>query len=188
MYWAELQAQLISERLENRMLAQHASWTDFGTSSIGGGGAATTQITVSASNVDNIIRAFKRLVNAANGMNLAARNGLGIAWRAADFEFLEEFVQANGFTTADVALQNGAVSGLRYMGVDHYISTSHTANHVFATVKKAGSLGILKDTFVQIKIPQDPNLQSGIGIISRVDFGFAWWNNLDSLYYDINVV
>ena len=187
MYWAELQGQLINERLENRMLNQHASWTDFGTLSIGGGGADTTTITVSASNIDDIIRAFKRRVNTANGSNMAARNGLGIVWRPADFELLEAFMQANGFVMADAALQDGAVSGVRFMGVDHYISNDHTANHVFATVKKAGSLGILRDTFGQIKIIQDPLNISGVGVVSRVDYIFAWWNNYDSLYYDVNV-
>lgn len=188
MYWADLQGQLINERLENRMMAQHASWTDFGTSDIGGGGSSTTQITVSATNIDDIIRALKRVINVANGIDLMARNGLGIIWRPADFEILEAFVQANGFNTADMALKNGAVSGLHYMGVDHYISNEHTANHVLATVKKVGTLGILRDTFGQVKITQDPNLQSGIGIIARVDFGFKWWNNYDALYYDVNVV
>lgn len=187
MYWAELQGQLISERLENRLGAQNASWTDFGTNSIGGGGSETTLITVTSTNVDDIIRAFKRRVNVANGINIAARNGLGIIWRPADFEILEAFIQANGFTTADMALQDGAVAGIRYMGVDHYITNDNAANHLFATVKKTGSLGILKSTFGQIKIIQDPNLQSGVGVVSRVDFGFAWWNNYDSLYYDINV-
>lgn len=188
MYWADLQGQLINERLENRMLNQHTNWTDFGTSSIGGGGSTTTQITVSATNIDDIIRAFKRLVNTANGIDIAQRNGLGIVWRPADFEILEAFIQANGFNTADMALKNGAVTGVHYMGVDHYISNDHQDNHVFAAVKKVGTLGILTDTFGQVKITQDPSLQSGIGIISRVDYGFAWWNNYDALYYDINVV
>ena len=188
MYWADLQGQLINERLEVQVLAEHGSWTNFGTADIGAGGTSSSQITVSATNIDDIIRGFKRVVNEANGLDIAARNGLGIVWRPADFEILEAFVQANGFNTADMALKNGAVAGMHYMGVDHYISNDHTANHLFATVKKTGTLGILTDTFGQVKITQDPNLQSGIGIISRVDYGFAWWNNYDALYYDINVV
>ena len=188
MYWADLQGQLINERLEVQVLAEHGSWTNFGTADIGAGGTSSSQITVSATNIDDIIRGFKRVVNEANGLDIAARNGLGIVWRPADFEILEAFVQANGFNTADMALKNGAVAGMHYMGVDHYISNDHAANHLFATVKKTGTLGILTDTFGQVKITQDPNLQSGIGIISRVDYGFAWWNNYDALYYDINVV
>ena len=188
MYWADLQGQIINERLENRFLAQHASWTDFGTSDIGGGGSSTTQITVSATNIDDIIRGGKRVVNTANGIDLMARNGVAFIWRPADFETLEAFIQANGFNTADMALKNCAVSGVHYMGVDHYISNEHTANHVWFGVKKVGTLGILRDTFGQVKITQDPGLKSGVGIISRVDFGFKWWNNYDALYYDVNVV
>lgn len=187
MYWAELQAKLIQEHLEAQMLAQHASWTDFGTASIGAGGADTTQITVSGTNIDDIIRAFKRRVRAANGQAIAARNGMGIVWRPADFEYLEMFVQANGFVEADRALKGGIDFGLRYMGIDHYFSNDHTANHLLAAVKKTANVGILRSTYGQVVITQDPNLQSGIGIISRVDYAFAFWNNYDSLYYDINV-
>lgn len=187
MYWAELQGQLIQEAIEVAYLGQHASWTDFGTLSIGGGGTETTQITVSASNIDDIIRALKRRIRVANGQAMASRNGMAIIWRPADFEYLEAFVQANGFVTADDALKQGTETGLRYMGVDHYFSNDHTANHLFAGVKKAGSFGILRDTWGQIVITQDPNLQSGVGVISRADYGFAWWNNNDALYYDINV-
>ena len=187
MYWAELQAQLLQEYLEAQFLAAHASWTDFGLLSIGGGGAATTTITVSASNIDDIIRGLKREIREANGQAMAARNGIGIVWRPQDFEYLEAFVQANGFVTADRALKEGTEMGLRYMGVDHYFSNDHTANHLFAGVKKTGSLGILRATWGQVVITQDPNLQSGVGIISRVDHGFAWWNNYDSIYFDINV-
>lgn len=187
MYQADLQGTLISEDVESKWLAQHGSWTDFGTSSISAGGADTDQITVSANNIDDIIRALKRRIMAANGMKLAQRNGIGIVWRPADFEILESFMQANGFNTADMTLKNGAVVGVSYMGVDHFVSNSHTANHVFGGVKKVGSLGILRDTWGQIIVKDDPAKTSGIGIISRYDYGFAWWNNFDSLYYDINV-
>jgi len=39
---------LLNEYVEGAVLARHESWTDFGTLSIGGGGAATDPITVSA--------------------------------------------------------------------------------------------------------------------------------------------
>ena len=55
---------------------------------------------------------------------------------AADFEILEAFTQANGFQEADKALKAGTVEGLHYLGVDHFWSNEHTANHVFAGVKK----------------------------------------------------
>ena len=94
MYWADLQATLVNEHLETQFLAQHASWTDFGTVSIGAGGAATDQITVSTTNIDDIIRALKREVREANGQKYMSMNGMGIVWRAADFEILEAFMQA----------------------------------------------------------------------------------------------
>lgn len=193
MYWADLEGQLFQERIEAIMLGQHASWTNFGTVSIGGGGAATDQITVSATNIDDIIRGMKREIGEANGMKFAKRNGMFIIWRYTDFEILEAFMQANGFSTADMALKDGALSGARYMGVDHLVSNDHTANHLFAGVKKLGSLGILNDTYGQIVINQDPpatgaGAVSGIGVVTRLDYGLAWWNNFDSILFDINVV
>jgi len=80
---------LLNEFIESDVLGQHASWTDFGTVSIGGGGAATDQITVSASNIDDIIRGVKREIREANGQMFMNSNGVGFVWRAADFELLE---------------------------------------------------------------------------------------------------
>lgn len=82
------------------------------------------------------------------------------------------------------------------MGVDHYLSTQHTANHVFAGIKGMFNLGILRTTFGKAKFIEDPagpsdgsstNALSGLGIVSRVDYG---WNQ--PAYYkefsiDINV-
>lgn len=186
---AALQAQLLNERVETAMLASHADWTDFDNTAIGG---AAGNITVSATNIDDIIRGVKREINEANGMELAARNGIFILWRAADFEILEAFVQANGFSTADMALKDGAVAGLRYMGVDHYVSNSHAAGHLFAGVKKVYHLGILKSTYGQIVIDQEPALNgsgaaSGIGIVARVDYAFKAWNNSKTVLFDVLV-
>ncbi len=91
---AERQGNLINEALETAVLAGYAGWTDFGTLSIGGGGAATTAITVSINNIDNIIRGIKREIAENNAQSLADRNGIFIVWRAADLELLEEFAQA----------------------------------------------------------------------------------------------
>src|SRR3990167_5313735 len=113
---------LLNEFIESSVLAQHASWTDFGLLSIGGGGAATDPITVSASNIDDIIRGVKREIREGNGGSMMNQKGVGFVHRAADFELLEAFVQANGFATADKALKEGTVEGLRYMGCDHYWS------------------------------------------------------------------
>lgn len=82
---------LLNEFIESDVLAQHATWTDFDNASIGG---AAGNITVSASNLDEIIRGVKREIREGNGQSMMNRNGVGFIWRAADFEYLEAFVQA----------------------------------------------------------------------------------------------
>lgn len=186
---AALQGQLINEALETAMLAAHASWTNFDNASIGG---AAGNITVSASNIDDIIRGIKREIREANGTDLMNRNGVFIIWRAADFEILEAFVQANGFMTADTYLKNGTVTGLRYMGVDHYVSNSHAAGHLFAGVKKTFHLGICKSTYGQVVIDQEPAINgsgaaSGVGVVSRVDYAFKAWANTVPVLFDVLV-
>ena len=190
---ADFQGKKISEKLETLMLAAHASWTDFGATDLSGGAADdTTQITVSATNIDDMIRAIKRKIYANNGVDFAVEKGIFIVWRATDFELLEGYTQANGFTEADLALKNGipVQKGFYYGGVTHYLSNSHTANHVFAGIKGMGDLGILSGTFGAVKFIEDPAKMSGLGIVSRVDHGFEW--NATSSYYkeffmDINV-
>ena len=184
--------QLIDEALEAAMLADHANWTNIG--DLGGGaiGLGSTAITVSASNIDDIIRAIRREINKANGQKLAAQNGIFIIWRPADFELLEAFIQANGFVTADTYLRNGAVSGLFYGGVYHYFSNDLTAGHLFAGVKGVEHLGICRTTYGQVTVTQDPpatgaGALSGIGVISRVDYAFKTWSNVKPVLFDINV-
>ena len=164
---------LLNEFIESDVLAQHALCTDFDNASIGG---AAGNITVSASNIDDIIRGVKREIREANGQVMMSRYGVGFVWRAADFELLEAFVQANGFMSADTALKEGTVEGLKYMGCDHYWSNDHTAGHVFAAVKKIQRLGILKALYGRaftIPFPAgDSNtFFSGTAYYSRVEIG-----------------
>ena len=180
---------LLNEYIEAQVLAQHATWTDFDNASIGG---VAGNITVSASNIDDIIRGVKREVREANGQMLMSQNGIGFTWRAADFELLEAFVQANGFVTADQALKEGTVEGLHYLGVDHYWSNDHTANHVFAGVKKIQRLGILRGTYGRahtIEFPaSDSNMFfSGTAFYSRVDIGHLTPTAHAGLVFDVNV-
>jgi phage-related tail protein len=92
---AEYQGKLLSEYVEAQMLAQHGSFTNFGATDLSNtGDDDTTAITVSASNIDDLIRAIKRKIYANNGVDMAVEKGLFIVWRAGDFEFLEAFVQA----------------------------------------------------------------------------------------------
>lgn len=183
---------LLNEYIEGAVLARHASWTDFGGASIGLGGAATDQITVTAGNVDDIIRGVKREIRENNGQSMMNANGVGFVWRAADFELLEAFVQANGFTSADQALKAGTVEGLHYLGVDHYWSNDHTANHVFAGVKKVERLGILRGTYGRahtIEFPAaDSNMFfSGKAFYSRVDVGHLTPTAHVGNVFDVNV-
>lgn len=185
------------EKLESLTLAQHASWKDFGLTDLANtGDDDTNTITVSAANIDDIIRAVKRKLYANNGVDRAVENGIFVVWRAADFEMLEAFVQANGFTEADISLKNGipVQKAFRYMGVDHYLSNSHTAKHVFAGIKKMGEIGILSGTYGKVKFIEDPPISvttnapaSGLGIVSRVDYGFNWPAQLAEFFIDINV-
>src|SRR3990167_1912927 len=180
---------LLNEYIESAVLARHASWTDFDGASIGG---AAGKITVSASNIDDIIRGVKREIREGNGSFMMNQSGVGFIWRAADFEYLEAFVQANGFATADIALEEGTVEGLRYMGCDHYWSNDHTANHVFAGVKKIQRLGILKKLYGRaftIPFPAgDSNtFFSGTAYYSRVDIGHLTPTAHAGLTFDITV-
>lgn len=180
---------LLNEYIESQVLAQHASWTDFDNASIGGGAG---NITVSAANIDDIIRGVKREVREANGQMMMNQYGVGFVWRAADFEILEAFVQANGFVTADQALKEGTVEGLRYLGVDHYWSNDHTANHVFAGVKKIQRLGILQGTYgrahtIEFPAADSNTFFSGVAFYSRVDIGHLTPTAHVGLVYDVMV-
>jgi hypothetical protein len=187
---AEFQGKKINEYIESQVLAQHASWKDFGVGDLTTASTDdTTQITVSAGNIDDIMRAVKRKMYANNGVDFAVENGVFIVWRATDFELLEAYTQANGFTEADMALKNGipVQKGFYYGGVTHYLSTSHTANHVFAGIKRIGEIGILSGTYGQVKFIEDPGLVSGLGIVSRVDYGFNFPTYNGQFFIDLNV-
>src|SRR3990167_4299557 len=77
---------LLNEFIETNTLAQHGSWTNFGVGGITSGTADdTTQITVSATNIDDIVRGVKRKIRKANGGSLLNSKGAGAAWRPEDF-------------------------------------------------------------------------------------------------------
>lgn len=186
---AKRQAVIINETLESAVWSgAYAGGTDMGTETFTNA-AGSTQITVSATNIDDIIRAVKREIREAGGETIANRNGIFIVWRPADFEILEGFMQANGFAVADEALRGGArKNGIDYMGVTHYSSNFLTANHVVGGVKKGIHLGILKDTYGQIMVDEhDPGQFSGIGVVTRVDYAVKVWTRMVGLIYDINV-
>lgn len=180
---------LLNEVVETAVLARHASWTDFDNASIGGGAG---NITVSASNIDDIIRGVKREIREANGQSRMKEYGVGFVWRAADFEYLEAFVQANGTMTADKFLVEGTLEGLRYMGCDHYWSNDNASGHLMAGVKKQERLGIGKATYGKAHVIPFPAADSntffsGNALYSRIDFGHLTPSGFSSTIFDINV-
>lgn len=189
---ADFQGKKLGEYIEGQFLGQYGQTyvTDFGATDLAGtGDDDTTKITVSASNIDDLIRAIKRKLYANNGVDFAVERGIYIIWRAVDFELLEAFVQANGFTEADISLKNGipVQKAFRYMGVDHYLSNSHTAYHVLAGIKKCAELGILRSTYGKAKFLEDPGQVSGLGIVTRLDYGWNFPIQLREFTCDVNV-
>jgi hypothetical protein len=188
---AERQGVLLDEFIEARVMEGYSQATDFGDTGAGVLGLASTAITVSATNIDDIIRGVKTQIRKASGQKLLARNGGFIVWRPEDFELLEAFIQANGFTSADSALKNGTESGLVYMGMYHYASNSLTSGHLLGGVRKAIDLGIVKSTYGDVTIDEEPATADGalsaIAIISRVDYIVKIWHTRIPVMYDINV-
>ena len=185
MITADQQGVLMNEKIESLIYAQHALLTNFDNADIGG---SAGNITVSSSNIDDIIRAMKKVISVAKGDSLADRNGLFIVWRPADFELLEAFMQANGFSTADTALTGGAKGGVNYMGVTHYKSNLQVSGHLLGGVKKVFTLGVLSTTYGQIMVNEkDPDNVSGISVVSRFDIGYKAWNKIKPVIFDILV-
>lgn len=190
----DLLGKKMNERMEAIVLANHAAWTNVGDDGSGGVGLATTQLTVSATNIDDIIRGIIEQIQTANGWDLYMQNGGFAVWRPADWTKLVTFMQANGYTFADEALKTGGKGqlGKEAMGLYHYVSTSHTANHVMAGVRKVQKLGILTATAGRVYTNEMPASStagslSGTQIHTRYDYGLLVPTNLLPVLYDINV-
>ena len=185
---AKRQGILLNEEIMKAFVQDHANLTDFGTLSIGGGGAATDAITVSTANIYKVITGIKREINEASGQTLLARNGLFFIWRPANFEVLEQFAMSNGFNLADETLKDGLAGGVRYMGATHYNSMFLSDNHDIAGVKGVYNIAILRDTYGKLIVnPYNPGVVSGISFSSRVDFGKKAWTKTKPVLFDINV-
>lgn len=179
---------MLNEAMETAMLAEHAQWTNFDNASIGG---SAGNITVSVSNVDDVIRAMKTAIRTAGGADLMSRNGAFIIWREADFEKVEALASSQGFNTADDALKNGIKQGFVYGGVEHYSSSKHAAGHVFGGVKKAFHAGVVKATYGKMKEIVNPVVGggqiSGLGLESRIDYAYKAWAKTTPVLFDILV-
>ena len=187
---ADFQGKKINEKLESLMLAAHGTnHTDYGAGDLAGTSTDdTTQITISAVNIDDLWRDIRRKLWANNGVDFATENGVFIVWTATEFSLLEGFAQANGFTEADMALKSGipVQKGFYYGGVSHYLTTNQTANHRFAGIKRMGNLGILTATNGVAKFIEDPAKVSGLGIVARNDHGFNWPSYYTQFNMDVN--
>lgn len=189
MEMATRQAILLNEAIETAVFAAYGSMTTFDGDEIGG---AAGSITLSATNVDDVIRGIRREIAEANGQSLFARNGGFVVWRPQDLEIVEQYAQSVGFNTADAALKRGAVGyngGFDYMGLTHFSSNLLSGGHIIAGVKKAIHLGILRDTYGQIMVDEhDPGQTSGISIVSRVDFKVFVWLKMKPVTFDVRLV
>lgn len=189
---AEESADLLNEYIESAKMGRYTAFVDVGDSSGAITSGVSTAITVSAGNIDDIIRGVKRILRVANGARYMKSNGVFIVWRPADFELLEAYAMANGFSEADLALKNGLEEGIHYMGVDHYYSNDYTTGHLVAGVKKIEITGILRSMYGRAFTQDLPAGSSG-GVLSgtlfytRVDIGSLLPTQWDDLMLDINV-
>lgn len=186
------QGEEINLTIEEAFVGDYASLTVFDNTELGGSAGS---ITVTASNIDDVIRLIEKKIYTANGGRDLTRNGAFIIWDPKRFELVRSFAMANGFNTSDQALMatGSGVGGFNYMGFTHYVSNSlvtvSTTTHIIAGVKKKYHLGILSTTYGQVIVDEkDPNRQSGIGIISRVDYKGKAWVNIKPMLYDVQVV
>ena len=182
----------IGERAETISLGNHANWTNIGDTGGGAVGLSTTALTVSANNVDDIVRGIIEQIYTANGFNLYKENGAFVEWRPADWTFMVQFMQANGFNMADAALKSGGSIGVDYLGIYHYVSTAHAAGHLFAGVRGVQKFGILKSTYGRTYVNEMPASStagslSGTQIHTRLDYGLLVPTNLLPTLYDVNV-
>ena len=182
---------VLNEKMETSMLAEHAQWTNFDNASIGG---AAGNITVSISNIKNIISAMKTAIRTAGGGDMLSRNGGFIIWREADYEKVELLASSEGFNTADTVLNDGISQvngGFKYLGIWHYSSSKHTSGHVFGGVKKAFMVGVVKSTYGKMKTIVNPVVSgaqiSGVGLESRIDRKFKAWTKMVPVLFDILV-
>lgn len=185
---ADNMAVLLDEAMETAMLLTHAQWTNFDNASIGGGAG---NITVSLSNVKDVITGVKREIREAGGGEKAARNGIFIQWREADFELVEKLAASEGFNTADDALKNGIKQGFKYLGVEHYSTSKNVSGHVFAGVKKALDCYVVKSTFGKVKTIVNPVVSgaqiSGVGLEAHIDREFIAWTKNVPVLFDVLV-
>lgn len=184
----------MGERTEAIALANHAAWTDFGDTGAGVLGLSSTDITPSATNIDDIVRGIIEQIQTANGWDLYMENGGFIVWRPQDWTFLVQYMQSMGYSFADESLRDGGKGrlGKESMGLFHYVSTAHASGgHLMAGVRKTQKLGILNATYGKVykaEIPASSTAGSlsGTQIHTRMDYGLLVPTNMLPVLFDIN--
>lgn len=189
---ARIQGDKVNERLQRIMQTLFATATNLGDVGSGVVGLGSTALTVSGTNIDDIVRGIIEQIHVAKGTTQYLRNGGFAEWRPSDWTFLTTFMQSNGYTFADEALKTGNKNamGKEAMGLFHYLTDSN-ANHVAAGVRKVAKLGILASTYGKTYITEDPagsgggNI-SGIAVNSRLDYGTKIPSVAATLVFDVN--
>jgi hypothetical protein len=200
--WAnmgDLLGKKINEQAETLLYANNAAWTNIGDTGGGVIGLGSTAITVTNTNIDDIIRGIIEQIITANGFQKYKEDGGFVVWRPNDWTLLTSFMQANGFYQADQSLKNGGgdvggveLVGIPYMGLYHYVSTLYATGHVMAGVRKTQKYGLLKSTYGKTYVTETPasstaGMLSGTGIHTRLDYGFLVQTNMKPLAFDVNV-
>lgn len=90
----DLLGKKMMERIETIVLANHAAWTNIGDAGGGAVGLASTDLTVSATNIDDIVRGIIEQIQTANGFDLYQQNGGFATWMPAHWTKLTTFMQA----------------------------------------------------------------------------------------------
>ena len=189
MQLAERQAAQLDAQVETYVwgAAQTTTFENFDDGSIGG--SAGTSITVSISNIDDIIANVKRVIFTARGAEQLGRNGGFVLWDPTRFALVEQWAMANGFGFADEVLRNGVRFGFRAGGLSHYVSTQLPSGRNVAGVKGIYHVGILKSTYGVPKfLKEDPGQIYGFGVVSAVNYGVLLPVQHQSLMMDIAIV
>lgn len=188
---AEEAADLLNEAIETAVLARHTNWRDIGSS----GGVITDNvagaITLDASNIDDLARMIRRVVRAQNGGRLIKSNGLFCVVSPTELDLVEAFAMANGFSEADLALKNGLDDGVKYMGIEWYVSNDTTSGHLFAGVKKRERVGVLRSEYGKVRQQDFPagasgGFYEGILLYTRADYGHLTPTKSANILLDIN--
>jgi hypothetical protein len=161
---ADKQAILLNESIESDFYADYGSMTAFDATQIG---LSAGNITVSATNIDDIIRAVKREIRKAGGETKMEQNGAFIVWRPADLEILEGFMQANGYQTADTALRGGATQGWVMTSARLAISSPPRRASLLRVIRRFALIAVS----LRIGSAREPSIKKAKSRIARLDDG-----------------